>query len=180
MTLESRQERANQFLLDAATAIPLDPNELILRHTRALAAVRALWVSRRKWRAVAADLAKQLGDVRALHSGAEHWITELEDLHRPSGVLALHRRANELEAERERLRTQLSAKLSTLRASSTRKGLEYKNPVRHGYDLALVDALALLGVDATERDRSAEPAPAVDSETELGLLLAQKREGGDR
>ena len=93
---------------------------------------------------------------------------------------ALRAAGYELEAERERLRTQLSAKLSTLRASSTRKGLEYKNPVRHGYDLALVDALALLGVDATERDRSAEPAPAVDSETELGLLLAQKREGGDR
>lgn len=52
----------------------------------------------------------------------------------------------------DELRTQLLEKLALHRGGSPRwfDG-EYKTPVRKGYDVALVEVLALLGVDATER-----------------------------
>ncbi|MEV0367563.1 hypothetical protein [Nocardia fusca] len=86
MSLESRRERAERAILDAATAIPLPMDKLIMRHNAAIAAVRALWVSRRKWRALAAQLNNELGNVRASHSAAEHYIDELEDELRPLRV----------------------------------------------------------------------------------------------
>ena len=65
MSLESRRERAERMLLDAAAVIPLPTHKLIERHNQALAAVRALWVSRRKWRTVAEQLAAQLAEAEA-------------------------------------------------------------------------------------------------------------------
>lgn len=83
MTLESRRERAERAILDAAAVIPLPMHKLIMRHNAAVAAVRALWVSRRRWRAVAERMNRELGNIRALYSAAEHFIGELEDELRP-------------------------------------------------------------------------------------------------
>lgn len=63
MSLESRRERAEQFLADTAAAFLLDMNKLVLRHNRALTAVRALWISRRKWQTVAADLQAKVAEL---------------------------------------------------------------------------------------------------------------------
>jgi hypothetical protein len=60
MSLESRRERAERAILDAATAIPLPLHKLIMRHNAAVATIRALWVSRRKWRAVAEQQADRV------------------------------------------------------------------------------------------------------------------------
>lgn len=50
------------------------------------------------------------------------------------------------------VRDQITAMLDKHRGSSTRNFVtgEYKNRARHGYDRALTEVLALLGVDATE------------------------------
>ena len=70
MTLVSRRERAERAILDAAAVIPLPLHKLIERHNHALAAVRALWVSRRKWRAVALGLEQENANLNAAFRAA--------------------------------------------------------------------------------------------------------------
>ena len=70
MSLESRRERAEQAILDAAKVIPLPMRKLIMRHNAGVAAVRALWVSRRKWRAVALGLEQENANLNAAFRAA--------------------------------------------------------------------------------------------------------------
>ncbi|MGW5387148.1 hypothetical protein [Nocardia sp. NPDC003963] len=63
MSLESRRERAEQAILDAAKVIPLPMHKLIMRHNAGVAAVRALWISRRKWRTVAEQQAARIAEL---------------------------------------------------------------------------------------------------------------------
>ena len=158
MTLESRRERAEQAILDAATAIPLPLHELITRHNRALAALRAVWKSRRELQDQIAQLragGRELGRIVDRQcrdvldaTGLHHLIDEDGD--GDWGVVWDN--VAELGAARTQLVSELEAKLARHRATSTRMfDGEYKNPARKGYDIALVEVLSLLGVDATER-----------------------------
>lgn len=76
MTLESRRERAEQAILDAEKVIPLPMHKLIMRHNAGVAAVRALWVSRRKWRAVAEQQAARIAELEGVADAAAKFINE--------------------------------------------------------------------------------------------------------
>lgn len=81
------------------------------------------------------------------------------------------------------LRTQLQEKLALHRGSSTRwfDG-EYKNPARKGYDIALTEVLALLGVDAADpaldrKTRVYDDAYYVVARTDAGEIRANNGNG---
>ncbi|MEU9515870.1 hypothetical protein [Micromonospora sp. NPDC048169] len=69
MSLESRRERAELAILDAAKVMPLPMHKLIMRHNAGLAAVRALWISRRKWRVVAEQQAVRIAELETQLNG---------------------------------------------------------------------------------------------------------------
>ena len=63
MTLESRRERAERFLDDRLAAFQLSWPALVTRQAHATSTIRALWVSRRKWRAVAEQQAARIAEL---------------------------------------------------------------------------------------------------------------------
>ena len=81
------------------------------------------------------------------------------------------------------LREQLEIKLARNRTTATRYlDGEYKNPARKGYDIALTEVLALLGVDAADpaldrKTRVYDDAYYVVARTDAGEIRANNGNG---